>query len=103
MWRAKAKNGKVITSYFWDWCLMQTIIENTMFEKKVSYDEAYKDFWANVKEYNKKEWDKIFKGSITFDEALGDGLLTDIRIDYLEALNMEAEEFPDEEFKKETA
>ena len=91
MWRAEAKNGKVIESDFWDWCLMNVIIENYMADG-LTYDEGYKKFWEYVREYDPEDYDLILRDHDGFEGALGDGYLDDIRTDYLYTLEIEAEE-----------
>ena len=98
MWRAKTKNGEIVERDFWDWCLMNVIIENYMSDG-MTYEEAYNQFWLDVRHYDMEDYDLILKSHGGFDSALGDGYLDEIRADYLNSLNMEAEEIDDSELQ----
>jgi hypothetical protein len=95
MWISYTKKGKQIKSDYWDWCLMNVIIENYI-DEGYTFDDAYKKFWMDVRESDPEDYDLTLEAHGGFNVALGDGYLDEIRNDYLEWLDMEAEEIEED-------
>ena len=75
---------------------MNVIIENYKTDG-LSYDDAYQQFWNDVREFDPEEYDLILLNHDGFDNALGNGYLDELRNDYLLSLDMEADEIIDEQ------
>ena len=88
MWVAYSNKGTKIEKDFWDWTCMYKVMTDYMEEFGMTEDEAYKEFWDDVRIYDTKDFEAILDGR-TFDEALFDGCLDELRVDYLHSLNID--------------
>lgn len=95
MWVAYSNKGTRIERDFWDWTCMNKIITDYMEECGMTRDEAYKKFWEDVRNYDTEDYEDILDGR-TFDEALGNGYLDEIRADYLHSLNIDCEKITED-------
>ena len=80
------KNGTKVDSSFFDWCCMRAEVRNYQEQEGMSEKEAYEKFWNAVSEYDKEKYDRIIGKYDNLDEAVGDGSLDELRIDYIESL-----------------
>lgn len=94
MWIAYSNKGAKIEKDFWDWTCMHKVMKDYEEEFGMTEDEAYIKFWEDVKNYDAEDYEACLNGR-TFDEALGDGLLDELRADYLHGLNIECVEIED--------
>lgn len=78
-----AANGKKLTSCCFDWCVMYYHVSTIMIGYSCSEEDAYKLFWDEVKEYDKERYEVILEIYGSFNEALENGGLDDLRTDYL--------------------
>lgn len=91
MWVTYSNKGTKIERDFWDWACMCKVITDYKEEFGMTEDEAYKKFWEDVKKYDVEEYELCLDGR-TFDEALDNGLLDELRTEYLDTLNIDCEE-----------
>ena len=94
MWVAYSNKGTKIEKVCDDWACMYKVITDYIEECGMTEDEAYKKFWEDVRNYDIEDYDSILDGR-TFEKALGDGCLDEIRADYLFSLNIECEKIDD--------
>ncbi len=85
---AYSKNGTRVESGCDDWCGMYKIIEDYKEQNGMSEDDAYKQFWDDVKSYDESNFNEIISLYENFEDALGEGALDGIRIDYLDSIGM---------------
>jgi hypothetical protein len=57
-------------------------------ESGMSSEEAYTKFWEDVRQYDPSDYDSILGGR-TLNEAVGNGLLDELRADYLRTLDID--------------
>lgn len=88
MWIAYSNNGTKVEKDFWDWTCMYKIMTDYEEEFGMTEDEAYAKFWEDVRNYDVEDFESCLSGR-TFDEALGNGYLDELRADYLYSLNIE--------------
>lgn len=79
------RRGTKVESECWDWCAMNREIKQYQEEDNLSPKEADERFWNDVKEYDPHTFSYAIKEG-TFEEALGNGYLDELRDDYLTAL-----------------
>ena len=76
-------DGTKVESGCFDWCCMQAEITNYQEQKDISEEDAYKEFWNNVRNYNIVEFDSIVADYDDLEEAIEDGALDELRLDYV--------------------
>lgn len=94
MWVAYSNKGTKIEKIFWDWTCMYKIITDYQEELGITEDEAYEKFWEDVRNYDVEDYDSILEGR-TFNKALGNGYLDELRADYLRSLNINCKKIDD--------
>ena len=94
MWIAYSNKGTKIEKDFWDWTCMYKVMTDYEEEFGITEDEAWKKFWEDVKNYDTEDYESCLDGR-TFDEALSNGYLDELRADYLRGLNIECEKVED--------
>lgn len=92
MWIAYSNKGTKIEKDFWDWTCMYKVMADYEEEFGITEDEAFARFWEDVKNYDVEDYESCLDGR-TFDEALGNGFLDELRADYLHSLDIECEEY----------
>ena len=95
MWVAHSNKGTKIEKDFWDWTCMYKVIADYQEELGMTEDEAYAKFWEDVRNYDAEDYESILDGR-TFDEALGNGYLDELRADYLHSLGIDCVEITEE-------
>lgn len=94
MWVAYSNKGTKIEKFFWDWTCMYKIITDYQEELGITENEAYEKFWEDVRNYDIEDYDSILEGR-TFNKALGNGYLDELRADYLRSLNINCKKIDD--------
>ena len=87
MYIAYSNKGKKVESDCGDWCCMYKIIADYM-EDGMTEKEAYDKFWDDVKAYDEEEYNLIIAKYGNFEDAVGDGALDELRMDYLNSRRM---------------
>jgi len=90
-WEGYTLKGERITAAFFDWTGMNICIQDIVDEQGVNEKLAYDIFWKDVREYDTAEFDAIVKSAGTLEDAIGNGLMDELRCDYLNGI-FEAEE-----------
>lgn len=94
MWIAYSNKGTKIEMDFWDWTCMYKVMKDYEEEFGITEDEAYAKFWEDAKNYDAEGFNDCLDGR-TFDEALDNGYLDELRADYLRSLDIECNKVDD--------